>query len=278
MAIKPISSFSFAFSMLLTVASIGYGQEIPFRLISGNRVVISGTVAGGKELSMLVDTGADCTVIDTRAAQRMQLRTLPQTVKYSALSKTEKARLAVVEDLQAGPISTSLACIVDKIPTDGVDMILGLNVLSKHNFEIDYEHRKIVFDPSDAPAATVPFETDSTLIVVKAQVRGKMIRALVDTGAAAHCVFEESWILQTLDYTGVVAIIPHMGGRSRSAEVALSSFVIGSTEWKDLDAMALSNGKPLSWDVVLSVGKLGLKRIYFDFRHRSLSWIKGDTQ
>jgi hypothetical protein len=147
MAIKPISSFSCAFSMLLTVGPIAYGQEIPFRLISGNRVVISGTVAGGYELSMLVDTAADCTVIDTRAAQRMQLRTLPRTVSYSALGKTEKAHLAVVENLQAGPISTSLACIVDKIPTNGVDMILGLNVLSKHNFKIDYEHRKITVSP-----------------------------------------------------------------------------------------------------------------------------------
>jgi hypothetical protein len=32
----------------------------------------------------------------------------------------------------------------------------------------------------------------------------------------------------------------------------------------------MSNGKPLLWDAVLSIGKLGLKRIYFDFQHRSL--------
>jgi predicted aspartyl protease len=274
MAIKSISSFSFAFTMLVTAGSVAYGQEMPFRLISGNRVVITGTVAGGHKLSMLVDTGADCTVVDTRAAQRMQLRTLPRTVKYSALGKTEKARLALVEDLRAGPIATSLACIVGKIPTDGVDMILGLNVLSKHNFAIDYEHRKIVFDPTDAPAATVPFEPDSTLIVVKAQVRGKSIRALVDTGVAAHCVFEESQIVGPLDYGGLVTITPHMGGSSHSAEINLSSFTIGSTEWKELNALAMRNAKPLSWDAVLSVGKLGLKRIYFDFKHRSLSWTR----
>jgi predicted aspartyl protease len=223
---------------------------------------------------MLIDTGADCTVIDTRAVERMQLRTLPRTVKYSALGKTDKAHLAVVENLQAGPISTSLACIVGKIPTNGVDMILGLNVLSKHNFEIDYERQKIVFDPSDMPSSPVSFEPDTTLIVVKAQVRGKMIRTLVDTGAAAHCVFEESQIIRPMDYGGLVTITPHMGGSSHSSEVVLSSFLIGSTEWKDFDAMAMSNGKPLSWDAVLSVGKLGLKRIYFDFKHRSLSWIR----
>jgi len=274
MATKPISSFSFALSMLLTVASIAHSQEISFRLISGNRVVITGTVAGGQELSMLVDTGADCTVIDTRAAKRLRLPYLAQTVKYSALGKTGKARLALVEDLQAGPISTSLACIVGKIPTDGVDIILGLNVLSKHNFEIDYEGHRIVFDPSDPPPSPVSFESDTTLIVVKAQVRGKMIRALVDTGAAAHCVFDESQIIRPLDYGGLVTVTPHMGGSSHSSEVALSSLMIGSTEWKDFDAMAMSNGKPLSWDAVLSVGRLGVKRIYFDFRRRSLSWTR----
>jgi predicted aspartyl protease len=222
----------------------------------------------------LVDTGADCTVIDTRAARRLQLHYLAQTVKYSAVGKTAKARLALVEDLQAGPIATSLACIVGKIPTEGVDIILGLNVLSKHNFEINYERHKIVFDPSDRPSSHVSLEPGGTLIVVKAQVRGKLIRALVDTGAAAHCVFEESQIIRPLDYGGLVAVTPHMGGSSHSSEVALSSLMIGSTEWKDLDAMAMSNGKPLSWDAVLSVGKLGVKRIYFDFKHRSLSWTR----
>jgi predicted aspartyl protease len=274
MAIQSSSRFSCAFLLLLIVASAGYGQELPFRMISGNRVVISGTVGGNCEISILVDTGADCTVIDTRAAQKMQLRTLPHTVTYSAFGKTEKAHLALVEDLRAGPIATSLACVVGKIPTSGVDMILGLNVLNKYNFEIDYEGHRIVFDPSDTPSAPVSFEPGSTLIVVKALVRGRMIRALVDTGAAAHCVFEESEILRPLDYSGLVTITPHMGGSSRSAEVALSSFIIGSTEWKGLSAMAMSHAKPLSWDAVLSVGNLGLKQIYFDFKHRSLSWIR----
>jgi predicted aspartyl protease len=274
MAIKSSSTFSCAILLLPFVGCIAHAQEFPFRLISGNRVVITGTVAGGQQLSMLVDTGADCTVIDTRVAQRLRLHYLAQTVKYSALGKAAKARLALVEDLQAGPISTSLACVVGNIPTAGVDMILGLNVLGKYNFEIDYERHKIVFGPSDMPSSPVSFEPGSTLIVVQAQVRGKRIRALVDTGAAEHCVFDESQILQPMDYGGLVAVTSHMGGRSHSAEVALSSFLIGSTEWKDLDAMAMGNGKPLLWDAVLSVGKLGLKRIYFDFKNHSLSWTR----
>jgi predicted aspartyl protease len=85
-------------------------------------------VEGNHELSMLVDTGAGCTVIDTQVAKRLHLTFLPQTVEYAAFGRLEKAPLAVVNDLKVGPIATSLACVVGDIPTRGVDMILGLNV------------------------------------------------------------------------------------------------------------------------------------------------------
>jgi len=269
---RSILCLSLAFSLFPPLASVTYAQELPFQTISGNRVVVRGTVAGGHELAMLVDTGAECTVIDKRAAKRLQLPLLPQTVEYAAFGKVGRAPLAVVRDLKVGPISTSLACVVGDIPTNGVDMILGLNVLGKHNFEIDYGRRQMVFDPSDAPSASVPFEPDTMLIVVKARVRGESVRMLVDTGAAVHSVFQEGPIIWLLNNKGPVATTPHMGDRSRSQEVSMYSFSIGSTEWRERKAMAIGNPKPPSWDAVLSVGSLGLKQVYFDFEHRLLGW------
>ncbi len=274
MAEQSISRLSPALSLFLVAASVAHAQELPFQLISGNRVVIRGTVAGGHELAMLVDTGAECTVIDTRAAKRLHLTFLPQTVEYAAFGKVERAPLAVVRDLRAGPISTSLACIVGNIPTNGIDMILGLNVLSKRNFEIDYRRRRLVFDPSDAPSASVPFEPGSMLIVIKARVHGEVIRMLVDTGAATHCVFAEGPAVWLRQQEGPATTTPHMGDRSLSRQVSMKVLSIGSVEWKELKAMAISNPKPVLWDAALSVGSLGLKQIYFDFEHRSLSWVR----
>jgi predicted aspartyl protease len=274
MAIRPVASLSPGLLMFLVGNSIVFPQDLPFQLISGNRVVIHGTIEGGHELSMLVDTGAECTVIDTQAVKRLQLAFLSQTVEYSALGRIGNAHLAMVKDLRVGPISTSLACVVGDIPTDGVDMILGLNVLARHNFGIDYERRKMVFDPSDKRALWTPFEPESAMVVINAQMCGKTIRFLVDTGAATHGVFQEGPILWLLNYQGRVATTPHMGDRSASSEVSLYALRIGLLEWKELNAMAISNPKPISWDAVLSVGKLGLKRVYFDFEHRSLSWVK----
>jgi predicted aspartyl protease len=274
MAIRSILWFSTVQLLFLAVIPVASAQEVPFQLISGNRAVIKGTVAGGHELALLVDTGTECTVIDRRAAKRLQLTFLPQTAGYAALGKVGRAPVAIVRDLNVGPISTSVTCLVGDIPAEGVDVVLGLDLLSKTNFEIDYKQRKVVFDPGDKPSASVPFEPDTMLVVINARVHGKTIRMLVDTGAANHFVFGKGPIVWLGQDEGPVTAIPYMGNSLQCREVLMKVLTIGSIEWKDLKAMAISNPKPVLWDAVLSVGSLGLKQIYFDFEHRSLSWAR----
>lgn len=64
------SKLLLAFLLSMLAVAGANAQEIPFRLISGNRILIRGTVFSGEEVSMLVDAGADCTVIDDRADKR----------------------------------------------------------------------------------------------------------------------------------------------------------------------------------------------------------------
>ncbi len=243
------------------------------RLIAGNRAVIRGTVFSGQEVTMLVDTGADCTVVDDRTARRIGARLRDRTVHYAALGKTEKAPLALVEELRAGSITTSLACIVHRIPTPGVDIILGLNVLNKHDFSLDYERSRMVFHPAEDPGPAIAFEPESSLILVPLQIRGKTIRALVDTGAAYHIITEGSPVLGPMDFRGTSALVAHLGGHASARGVTLGRFGIGSSEWDNFKAMAVS-GVQLPWDVVLSVGNLGLKQVRFHFKSRRLTWTR----
>jgi hypothetical protein len=112
------------------------------------------------------------------------------------------------------------------------------------------------------------------VVVIRAQVRGQTIRMLVDTGAANHYVFRGGPVIWLPKNEGSLMTTRHLGGGSRSGEVSLRTLSIGSNEWKELKAMAISNPKPDSWDSILSVGSLGLKRIYFDFEHQLLSWAR----
>ena len=260
-----------AFLLMAVAVRPTSAQELPVLLISGNRVVIRGTIAGSRELTMLVDTGAKCTVIDPRMAQRLKLIFLPRTVEYVAFGKQARAPLAVVRDLRVGPITTSLACVVGAIPIGGVDMILGLNVLAKHNFEIDFQQRKMIFDPPESLPEPVPFEPGIMLPVIKVRVHSQVIRMLVDTGAAISCAFREGpalW-LNLNEHLRTSALV-HMGGRSQYRDVSLKTLGIGSKEWRNLKAMVISNPKPASWDAVLGIGSLGLRRIHFDFQQRFL--------
>jgi len=250
-------------------------QEIPFKLLSGHKIVVRGTIDGGHELNMLVDTGADCTVIDSRVVKRLGLTFLPHTVEYVSVGKFERARVALVRELQVGAIARPVACIVARIPVDGIDMILGLNVLRSRNLAIDYERRTIVLGSCETLLASAPFEPHATLVVIQAQVHGRAVRMLVDTGAAAFCLFESGpKIWQSRRLTERRTSIPHMAGGSSSSEVPLQAIQIGPTEWKELTALVVDNPKPEGWDAVLGVGSLGLKRIHFDFERRILSWEK----
>jgi hypothetical protein len=124
----------------------------------------------------------------------------PQSLRrLRHIQSSEKGRLALVKDLRVGPISMSLACVVCNIPADGVDMIFGLHVLARRNFGIDYERREVVFGPWDKQGESARFEPESTMVMVNAQMCGKTIRFLVDTGAATHCVFREGPVLWLLN-------------------------------------------------------------------------------
>jgi len=112
-----------------------------------------------------------------------------------------------------------------------VNLILGLDVLHKHNFTIDYEHRKIIFESASPPAQSVPFVPDATLAVVYARVFGKTIRILMDTGAERHCVFQEGPIRWMLNRVGPPTSIQRMGNSSTCREVLLYTFKIGNIEW-----------------------------------------------
>jgi predicted aspartyl protease len=277
MRVRSARSWIAAAAILITgeAASAAQLPVTPFKLLSGHKIVVRGTIEGGHELNMLLDTGADCTVIDRRIVRRLGLPLLPHTVEYVAVGKVEKAPLAQVRDLRVGTISTSLACIAGTVPVDGIDMILGLNVLRTRNFAIDYDEHKIVFGPCDMHAASAPFEPDRTLVVIKAKVHDQTIRMLVDTGAASFCLFEDGpRVWQYRRIADRAASVPHMGGASRSIEVPLRALKMGPTEWKELTAVVVDNPRPERWDAVLGVGSLGLKRIHFDFERRLLSWVK----
>jgi predicted aspartyl protease len=271
--IFPASVAAATFLLFVFVEAYPQMQEIPFQLMPDHRVLVKGMVGGDKEVNMLVDTGASFTAIDRKTVKRLELESIVNTVQYSAFGQSGRARMAVVRDLQVGMIRTSLACGVIDVPLKGVDIILGLNQLRPHNFMLDFHERKMRFGFACGLEFSVSFEPDPAMVVVKAYVDGQPVRALVDTGAATNCVFERGskiWQYRRLGQRTLPLL--YAGGKSQAVRVPLKALRIGRAAWKELTALMVGNPKPAGWDAVLSVGSLGVERIYFDFDQRILSW------
>ena len=116
--------------------AVNANQEVPFRLVQ-ELIVADGSIEGGHRVSILIDTGASCTVISERQVAKLNLPIMPYNTSFVAPGRKAERPMAVVRDISLGPIMTSRSCMVSEIPIPGVDLIIGLNVLRQHSFTID---------------------------------------------------------------------------------------------------------------------------------------------
>lgn len=175
--------------------------EIPFEFVRGS-VVVQVMVNGKGQFSMLLDTGADPSIVDLETAKSIGLEiaakgeqgsgggkdanpayetSLP-TVQLGSFTATNVAALAM--DLSR--ISTALGR-----PIGGV---LGYSLLKSRIVQIDYPNRKVRFmtkAPSCAEAArsgagkctTLSFRYKNDILAAGVKVNGKRVTTNFDTGS-----------------------------------------------------------------------------------------------
>jgi hypothetical protein len=71
-----------------------------------------------------------------------------------------------------------------------IDAIVGLDVLGKNSFSINYRTKRLRFGPVEGSRSTVSFETGQPLVTVEARLHNLPVLLLVDTGAAALLLFQ----------------------------------------------------------------------------------------
>jgi hypothetical protein len=191
---------------------------------------------------------------------------------YDAGGELRKAPLVRIRNLGFGPTRTPLCALVAEVPV-AADVIVGLDVLRRHSFTIDYKARKLLFGTARPLASAVDFDPEHPLVVVNATVRSRSLQFVVDTGAEALCLYKNTppiW-RDRIDYSPR-RIIHHLSGSSVSTIVALGAMQIGPTTWKDLPAMVVGRHNPGGWHGILAINALGLNRVHFDFQRNLLSW------
>jgi len=266
------------------------GAKLPFKLYRDYTIVARGSIGGLKHLNFIIDTGAVPSVLDLKVARKLGLE--GQVEPLSLFNQTVETRRVTLSGLVLGPIDTGpLPVIVEDLANYEthlgvrVDGMIGLDVLARQDFVVDYESAMITFgngpgtgrEPRDPAEACVRFELSPGFAVVTLDVDGQSFRLMVDTGA-------RSLILFAPRVRGRLAVIRTLGERAMGnaggmfalTEVVVPDASLGTVRLNGQKAALMEGQAPASVDLdgLLGVRSLGLRRLGFDFERRTMTWAK----
>ena len=266
------------------------GAPLPFKLYGGYTIVVRGSIAGLKQLNFIIDTGAVPSVVHLKVARKLGLE--GQVEPLSLFSQTVETRRVTLPGLVLGPIDTGpLPVIVGDLASFEshlgvrVDGMIGLDVLARQDFVVDYEAGTIAFGtapgntrgPLDPAETSVPFELGPGYAVVSLDVEGHPYRLMVDTGARSLILFgprvrDRLAGLRKLSER----VIGNAGGTVALTEVVLPDASLGTVRLNAQRAALMEGQAPASeeLDGLLGVRALGVRRLGFDFEHRTMSWAR----
>ncbi len=164
-------------------------QRTQLKIYRNFLVVAEGQIGGAPErLNFVLDTGASPSVINLKVAIELGLRTIPSSTV--ALGTQVSTQATTIPEIDLGPIRAScLPVLVKDLSQMESDMgisiagIIGMDVLSKSNFRLDYDKREIEFGDISHQGVPVHFDERTGIAVANVSIAGKPVRMLVDTGS-----------------------------------------------------------------------------------------------
>jgi predicted aspartyl protease len=247
-----------------------------FDLLDQHLIVVRGSIGPLDGLKLLIDTGSNPTMVDRRVAKKLALAV--QGGKIIAFGQESDSLTAVLPGIRLGPRNAGAipAAVGDLSYLHGVDAVIGLDVLSRSSFSIDYEKRAIVFGPMAERQPSVLLEVTPPFLTVQLAICGRPVRLLVDTGSRRLVLFERRVQdrLPPLSQHGEL-LMYHFSGMSRLNRVFLTPVEIGTATFNRVEGFISDtrlDGYPSGIDGVLGLRALASKRVDFDFERGRLAF------
>ncbi len=269
-----------SFSSFATLHGDLLPADVPFDLVAQHLIVAKGSIAGLSGLNLLLDTGTTPSIVDKRVAARLRLRGEPSLL--TAFGQSIEFESAALSGLRIGPFEPGdvPAGIGDLsyLHSSRIDAVVGLDVLARRSFRIDYAARTLSFGPAERESVEAPLEVVWPFLTVRLSVAGHPIQLLVDTGSGDLVLFKSRMpaALLPLPWKGE-KIVQHASGAARLLRYELRQATLGGDHWDTLNGFVLdasTAGYPERVGGVLGIRALGGSRVRFDFERGQLGWSK----
>jgi len=255
--------------------------EIPIQLCRDYLVIVEGSIGTLEKLTFIIDTGTYPSIVDRRIATALGLS--ESDGKVALVNQSVQAKLATLPFVRIGPArAESVPVLVQDLSSlektlgRRIDAIVGLDVLGKNSFSINYRTKRLRFGAVERSQSTVSFETNQPLITVEARLHDRPVRLLVDTGAANLLLFQ-SRLKDPLSQAGKAIGATNVGGGNFQLQpVLIPDMRMGKEELGPQTGFVVADRRDEGYDFdgLLSIRSLHLEEIGFDFENHKISWKK----
>jgi hypothetical protein len=257
-------------------------NEMRVEIYDGYLIVAEVSVGELHGLHFLLDTGTSTTAIDRRLAKRLGIG--GQATKVINFDKTVSVGLGEVPEITYGPEQAfNVPVLIEDLRylyagREPVDGVIGLDLLCRKNFLVDYAKKNVVFGAeASSEMRAAPLRVEGNVLRVGAELDDRQIWMIADTGIAGTVLYERGHIT-TPDNYRMAGAKPgrSIGGTIESRNAFVTRFKLGG---QNLERRVLVVSPPdakVLNDIAGFWGpaSLNAKQVVFDFEANELRWKK----
>ena len=252
---------------------------LKFKLYRGCLIITHGTIGSLENLNLLIDTGTDPSILDKRIAE--QIHSKLELVALETIQTKVRAWQTHLPSLEVGPItSRETRVLVEDLSFlergvgVRVDALIGLDVLGKQNFIVDYDAQSISFGVSNFSGSHLSFMQSPPLVVIAMRFDGYPVELMLDTGASSLMLFHTHWLMAPK--LSHVQHSTNLAGDLVRRSVEFKTATIGTLDLGRQNAYLVEDGNNAQreFDGLVNPALLGFRQISFDFAKNRFGWIR----
>jgi predicted aspartyl protease len=227
--------------------------------------------------AILIDTGAVPSAISKEMAKKLGL--LGSAEQVSVMNRAIDVERVRVPKVQVGPVAADAFEMVaadlgaiERALHARLDAVIGLDLLARQNFAIDYRSKKLLFGTAVHSADSATFQlkhaAGGTYVLVPMESGGEKFQMLLDTGTKDITLFRPrlKGSVRQIRLSSDDVIV-NAGGSSQIDKVVIPLVRLGSISRKQQDAYvwATPEAELRDFDGMLGPTALGAMAVGFDF-------------